>query len=371
MTGPFLKNLFEEIAINSLADATVAKRVAEDYAAFFGMTKNRQAEIALVASELAHNHIQHQTSHGLIRLSGTEIGGTNCLSIASLDNGPGIIDVNRALYGKSSCNGLGAGLKTVAGLSDRFAICSGTSGKALCSGIQGCDYATIIVSTVWADRNSHSKLFDSELDVSVLNKPCGGVSGDGVMIQHDSPYIRITMVDSAGHGSPAAMITEQVWVELEKLALFWPVDHVIRELENKMVDTRGLAVHCLRLNRLDSTLQSAGVGNVRARLYLDGKCIIPPVQGGVVGHLKWQTIHRHDYGPFDEILAFMHTDGHQPLPEFELNSFFQKNNVCGPDRMHGSPPRGISAAVWAQLLFDPGHIQPDDTALLVWQWPGK
>ena len=365
-----MKNLFKEIPINSLADATVARRVAEDCAAFLGMSKKRRAEIALVASELAHNHIQHQTSHGIIRLSGTEIGGTNCLTIASLDNGPGIIDVNRALYGKSSSNGLGAGLKTVADLSDRFAICSGTSGKTLCADIQGCDYATIIVSTIWADRNSRRKV-DSELDLSVLNKPCGGVSGDGVMIQHDPPYVRITMVDSAGHGSPAAMITEQVWAELEKLALFWPVDHVIRELENKMVDTRGLAVHCLRLNRLDSTLQSAGVGNVRARLYLDGKCVIPPVQGGVVGHLKWQKIHRHDYGPFAEILAFMHTDGHQPLPEFDLNSFFQKNNVCGPVRMHGSFSRGISASVWTQLLFDPGHIQPDDTALLVWQWSGK
>jgi len=289
-----VKNLFKEIAINNLADATVAKRVAENYAAFFGLTKKRQAETALIASELAHNHIQHETNHGIVRISGTEIGGANRLTIASLDNGPGISDVNRALYGKSSSQGLGAGLKTVAGLSDRLAICSGTRGKTLCSGIQGCEYATIIVSTIWADRNSHPKLLDSELDVGVLNKPCGGVSGDGVMIQQDSSYVRITLVDSAGHGSPAAMITEQAWAELEKLALFWPVDHVIRELENTMANTRGLAVHCLRLNRIDSTLQSAGVGNVRVRLYLDGKCVIPPVQGGVVGHLKWQQIHRHD-----------------------------------------------------------------------------
>ncbi len=366
-----MKNLFKEIPINSLADATVARRVAENYASFFGMTKKRQAEIALVASELAHNHIQHQTSHGIIRLSGTEIGGTNCLTIASLDNGPGIIDMNRALYGKSSSQGLGAGLKTVADLSDRLAICSGRSGKTICSGIQGCSYATIIVSTIWADRNSHPKLLDSELDISVLNKPCGSVSGDGVMIQRKFPYVRITLVDSAGHGSPAALITEQAWAELEKLALFWPVDHVIRELEIKMANTRGLAVHCLCLNRINRTLQSAGIGNIRVRLYLDGKCVIPPVQGGVVGHLKWQKIHRHDYGPFDEILAFMHTDGHQLLPEFDLNSFFYKNNVCGSARQGGGLPRRISASLWTQLLFDPGHIQPDDTALLVWQWPGK
>ena len=191
------------------------------------------------------------------------------------------------------------------------------------------------------------------------------------MIQRKFPYVRITLVDSAGHGSPAALITEQAWAELEKLALFWPVDHVIRELEIKMANTRGLAVHCLCLNRINRTLQSAGIGNIRVRLYLDGKCVIPPVQGGVVGHLKWQKIHRHDYGPFDEILAFMHTDGHQLLPEFDLNSFFYKNNVCGSARQGGGLPRRISASLWTQLLFDPGHIQPDDTALLVWQWPGK
>ena len=366
-----MKNVFKEIAIHSESDATVARRVAENYGVFFGFSKKRQAETALVASELAHNHIQHDTKEGKIRISGTEIGGADCLTIASLDKGPGMSDVNRALYGGSSCNGLGAGLKTVSSLSDQFSICSGTSGGSPCPTVAGCDYATIIASTLWSDRSLIPQLFDSEFKVSILNRPRGGVSGDGVIIQHDSRHVRITMVDSAGHGSPAAMITDLVREELDRLALFWSVDHVVRELENRMTGTRGLAVHCLLLNRVDATLQSAAVGNIGVRLDMDGRCVIPPRQNGLVGHLQWRKIHRHDYGPFCEIFGFMHTDGHQPLPEFDMSSVTHENNIPGPLRRCASSMKSVAPSIWTQLLFDPGTIQPDDTTLLVWQWTGK
>jgi anti-sigma regulatory factor (Ser/Thr protein kinase) len=344
---------FKEIAINTLADTTVAKRIAGNYAAKLKFPPNRKDEAVLVASELAHNHLQHRTKEGKIRLLGLNMSSRRSLTVASLDKGPGIDDLSD-IHHKATFSGLGAGLNSVARLADQFDICSGETGPAAC--LKGvCDYQTLVTAVLWADKNRPGNFLKLGLDSAVIASPLrDNISGDGLFVQYDGRYVRFTVVDSAGHGHEAAWITEKAGEELQRLGLFWPVEHIISSLEQSLAATRGLAIQVCQLDRRQHILQSAGMGNICSRFYIDDKCVSPLGNSGVVGHLRGQEVVTQRFGPFSRLLVITHTDGQQSLPEFKLptNRFY-------------------SSSLWGNILFAPGRIQPDDTTLVVWQWPGK
>ncbi len=344
---------FKEIEINILADTTVAKRIAGSFAAKLKFSSKRQDEAVLVASELAHNHLQHKTRNGKIRLVGLKFACKSSLAVVSLDMGPGISDL-AGIYHKANFSGLGAGLKSVVRLADQFSICSGETGPAAClKGI--CEYQTMIVADLWAERNRPLNFLKLEVDAAVVARPlCGNTSGDGLFVHYDGRYVRFTVIDSAGHGPKAARITGKAGDELDRLGLFWPVEYIISSLEQSLADTRGLAIQVCQLDRLEHTLQSAGMGNVSSRFYIDNKLISPSGGNGVVGHLRGQEVIAQRFGPFERLQVITHTDGQQSLPGFELPA-----------------DRRYSSSLWGHILFAPGRIQPDDTTLVVWQWPGK
>ena len=344
---------FKEIPVNTLADATVAKQIAGKYAAKLNFSANRRAEAVLVASELAHNHLQHRTREGRIRIMGLEMADRPCLTVVSLDQGPGIADL-AGIHHKANFSGLGAGLKSVARLADRFDICSGDTGPASCfPGKYDCQ--TLVAAVLWADRQRPVNLDQLEIDFAVVASPLrDNISGDGLFIHYDGRYVRFTLVDGAGHGREAARITGKAGRELARIGLYWPVEHIIASLEESLAATRGLAIHVCRLDRQQHTMQSATMGNIACRFYIDDKCLSPPGPGGVVGHLRGQKAVARNFGPFERLLVMTHTDGQQALPRFEP-----------PDS------RPYSASLWSHLLFAPGRIQPDDTTLVIWQWPGK
>ncbi len=346
------KIYFKEIAVNALADTTVAKRIAANFAVQLEFPQKRQAEALLVASELAHNHLQHKTREGKIRIVGLKTGNRGSLTVVSLDKGPGIADLT-VIHHKANVTGLGAGLKSVARLADQFDICSGKTSPAAC--LPGtCEYQTLVSAIVWADGKRPGNLPSHEVDAAVVACPLrGNISGDGLFVQHDGRYVRFTVVDGAGHGPEAAWITGKAGEELAKLGLYWPLDHIILSLEKSLAATRGMSIQICQLDRREHTLQSAGIGNITCRLYIDDKCIIPHGDGGVVGHLRGQEVTTQSFGPFAKLLVMVHTDGQQPLPRFDLPVL-----------------PSYSSSLWGHLLFAPGPIQPDDTTLVVWQWPG-
>ncbi len=347
------KIFFKEIAVSALADTTVAKRIAGRYAEKLNFSPNRQAEAVLVASELAHNHLQHNTRDGKIRILAIKMASRSCLNVTSLDKGPGIQNLNTIQH-EATFSGLGAGLKSVVRLADQFDICSGETGPASClKGI--CDYQTLVTAILWADRNRPVNFFKLGVDAAVVACPLrDNTSGDGLFVQYDGRYVRFTIVDGAGHGPEAAWITRKAGEELAKTGLFWPVEHIIESLEHTMADTRGLSIQICQLDRQKHILQSIGMGNISSRFYIDDKAVTPSSGMGVVGHLQGQELIAQDFGPFKKLMVITHTDGQQTLPEFEL-----------------PVSQSYSAPLWGNLLFSPGRIQPDDTTLVVWQWPGK
>jgi anti-sigma regulatory factor (Ser/Thr protein kinase) len=342
---------FAEIPVSDMASATVARRVAGELAARLGFSASRRAEAVLVTSELAHNHVMHHTVRGQIRISGFHAAAIPCLSITSLDQGPGLYAAEETGgNGKTnSRGGLGAGLGTVLRLSDRLDIFSRADRPGL-----GCPYETIISALLGPDHDDNTAVARIGGSLAVLGQPRSGSDwcGDGVNVQQDQRYTRITLVDSPGLGRAAADITNRAFQELNRLPLLWPPAELLEELEFALADTPGAAVHILQFDGARGRLASAGIGNIVLRLAVDGRQVPQENSPGRVGQGKWRRITGQVYRVYSALRVFMHTDG-------------QKRIETLPEDLTLPP------AVAAHILFEPLTPQRDDATLVTWQWPEK
>ncbi|MCB2184667.1 MAG: SpoIIE family protein phosphatase [Desulfobulbaceae bacterium] len=360
-------SVFAEVEIDNLASATVAKQLAGKLASCLGFSVDRQADAVLVASELAHNHVSHQTRNGVIRLAGNIVGSMSRLCISSLDQGPGLEHLTPKLKSViPNTIGLGAGLGTVARLSDQLFICSGPSSPYPCKTIQDLsEYVSVITANLWPHPQSGTVCHDDfDFDIQALIRPRDHepVSGDGMSLQQDKRYVRISVADGAGSGHVAAAIIKTAFKKLDELALLWPPDQIIEALEPIMATTRGLSIHIALFDRYERKLQCATVGNIRVFMIIDGMPVHFPVQQGSVGYPRWQQITRFEKEPVSRILAFAYTDGQEFLTELEKYS----EKYAGKT---GEDAGEIPASLWGQALFNPHSPKRHDTTLVVWQWP--
>jgi hypothetical protein len=305
----------------------------------------------LVASELAHNHVMHHTVQGVIRLSGFYASAIPCLSIASLDRGPGL-DPGEALLPRknSGGGGLGAGLGTVLRLSDRLDIFSRTASP----GVQS-PYETIIIALLGTDRAANEEISHIGGSLAVLSQSRNGSGwsgGDGVHFQQDSRFTRLAVVDSLGLGKKAAEITQMVFAELDRRPLFWPPAHLLEEVEAPLAETNGAAVHVLLFDQVKGLLFSSGIGNIATLIALDGRLVRETDPPGIVGTARWRRITGQEYSVPAGVRVSMHTDGQKRI--HDLSADFT-----------------VAPAVIAQILFEPLTPQRDDATLVTWQWPEK
>lgn len=112
------------VAIAWEPDIVVARQQGRTLASQIGFSATEATLVATAISELARNIILH-AGRGEIVLRPLEQGGRCGLVIIAGDNGPGILDVRRAMAGGySTSGGLGLGLCGVKRIADEFDIVS-------------------------------------------------------------------------------------------------------------------------------------------------------------------------------------------------------------------------------------------------------
>ncbi len=117
-----------ELVVESALDAGRARRAARAAALSAGFSSADTEAIAIAASELATN-LARYANRGRITIEEIERDGKRGLRLESEDEGPGIVDVPRAMSdGYSTGGGLGGGLGGVRRLMDEFDLQSAPSG---------------------------------------------------------------------------------------------------------------------------------------------------------------------------------------------------------------------------------------------------
>ncbi len=151
---------WDEISVSSLAEAYIAQQKAGNLANSLGMSDELCESARLITSELATNLAVHNTINGKIRISCADLGSALSLTIASLDEGPGITDIEEIFNGqRHSPRGLGAGLRTVKRYAHAMEICSTSSASRPCPLSAEHSFATIVTASLWQPKEMIDLLF--------------------------------------------------------------------------------------------------------------------------------------------------------------------------------------------------------------------
>ena len=112
------------VPISSDVDLVRAREQGRTLAGELGFQQGDLTLVATAISELARNIVRY-ARRGEIVLHPIEDGSVPGIVITARDEGPGIIDVNRAMeQGYSTSGGLGMGLPGVRRIMDKFEIVS-------------------------------------------------------------------------------------------------------------------------------------------------------------------------------------------------------------------------------------------------------
>jgi serine/threonine-protein kinase RsbT len=112
------------VAVRRDIDIVLACQKGRALAEQLGMSGNDQVVVVIAISEVARNIINYADC-GEIVLSAFGQNGKSGISIVARDEGPGILDIERALQdGYSTGGGLGLGLAGAKRLMDEFQILS-------------------------------------------------------------------------------------------------------------------------------------------------------------------------------------------------------------------------------------------------------
>lgn len=322
--------------VDGPADVYRAAELAGLFADSLGFTPADRAEIALVATELASNLLQH-ASGGAVTLSRIEAPGRIGIQIESEDTGPGISDLEQAITdGYSTAGSLGMGLGTINRLTDELAAYSRP------------DRGVRIVCQRWI-RPQTSGISVRALAFGAATRSYRRLreNGDAFIIKQWGSNAIAGIIDGLGHGQFAqrASQTARQYVEQH---FDQPLESLFRGVERACRATRGVVMALARFDLVQQKLTVASVGNVEVRLIGSSERFNLIVRRGVIG-LNAPSPVPLEHPWTSSSLLIMHSDGlptHWAWDEFS-------------DLLHAAP-----AVVARRLLQALGKMDDDATVIV-------
>ncbi|MET8037660.1 ATP-binding SpoIIE family protein phosphatase [Streptomyces sp. NPDC005345] len=287
-------------------DVRVAAEAAAEHT---GLSRDRTAVAALVATELATNLLKHGGGGQILidmvdaDLALPGAGRGPALQIAAIDHGPGIADLTSASRdGFSTTASLGAGLGTCRRIADHFEVHS----------VPG--QGTVALARVHAARRDRAGHRVTEAGAAVraggINIPLAAAdhSGDAWACVRAGDHVTLLLADGLGHGEAAAKASGAAVEHLHLFAHLPPAE-LLGQLHTGLRDTRGAAVAVARLDLATGHLDFAGIGNIGARL-LTGDTWRPLLSHpGIVGAHRPARLPQCRVPWTPDSLLVLHSDG--------------------------------------------------------------
>ena len=256
---------------------------------------NHLGAIALAATEMATNLVKHVGKGYLLVQRITEMGGDG-LRIISVDRGPGIADLTKALTdGHSTTGSMGSGLGSVKRLASTFEVYT-IPGSGALIGIE-----------FWSTKRAQPS--NLPIEVSVVAEPMLGepVSGDGWGAVTSHEYVTLMLADGLGHGvlaAEAAQEAERILAISKDASLC----DIVSETHGALRKTRGAALALARIDSHRGVLTFAGVGNIAASIVTAAGSRSLPSHNGTVGQ-NVVRVQEFAYPWTADSLLILHSDG--------------------------------------------------------------
>jgi anti-sigma regulatory factor (Ser/Thr protein kinase) len=283
--------------IATIADASQvaeARRLACTLTRGVGFDDNAMARIALVATELATNVLKHAGAGEIVISEFADADGTG-IELLSLDKGPGIADVERALEdGYSTAGSPGTGLGAIRRQASAFAVYSRPGlGTAVMARLRRKPAAGNGVNVV----------------VGAVVDPFPGETqcGDGWSVGEAAAGPTLFVVDGSGHGPPAAIAAKAAILAFQQRNDRGCV-HAMEEVHRALAPTRGAAAALAFIDRNSRAVRFVGVGNISAAVVSEGTTKRMVSHNGIVGHAA-PRFREFTYPYGGDPLLVLHSDG--------------------------------------------------------------
>jgi anti-sigma regulatory factor (Ser/Thr protein kinase) len=282
--------------ISHPSDVGAARRTSKALAEHIGFEPEACEEIALATMELATNLIKHAKA-GTLTLTPLVDGARVGLEIQSLDNGPGISDVDQALTDRFSTAGTrGTGLGAVNRLMDELEITSqrGHGTRMVCRkwvrhyavGNHPCPYAVGVAT--------RSRIGTEE-------------NGDTFVVKMWSESILVGVIDGLGHGHFAHRAAQAARQYVES-HYDQPLDQIFRGVGRACRATRGVVMALARFDWMLDRLVFASLGNIEVRVFPHSEPFHFIIRRGVIGLNAPAVVVTEHPWPIGDMLV-LHSDG--------------------------------------------------------------
>jgi anti-sigma regulatory factor (Ser/Thr protein kinase) len=241
----------EAIPIYDEASVSTARERVREVGRNLQLPKDVVESVALIASELTHNHLRH-ARQGYFAIKPVERGGIKGLEVLAADLGPGIRKPRQALYDKGpSSVSLGAGLSAVCRIADEVEFDN-----------------RISEGTLVTARKFETPPPNRVSEVAIMGRPFPNepISGDDAVFFHEKSGFLAAVVDGLGHGPEARQASDRAVESLrEKRDL--PLDEIAAGVDRELVVTRGCVLSIVKYDRSLSVMESVSLGDVHSHVY--------------------------------------------------------------------------------------------------------
>jgi anti-sigma regulatory factor (Ser/Thr protein kinase) len=292
------------VAVAEQSQVGQARRLAGEGARNAGLHDEKAANVALIVTELATNLIKHAGQGYLILNRFADADGEG-VELLSLDKGPGIADLNRALSdGYSTSGTLGGGLGAIARQADRFAIFSRPG------------LGTAILARFAAVPASKDR---EQISIGAVVEPYPGerVCGDGWAYADGAEGATVLVVDGLGHGESAARAAA-VAIDTFRANADRDCVRLVETIHRALAPTRGGVLAVARLDRKERVVRFVGIGNIAGSLLVEGQLRHMVSHNGTAGHVA-PRIREFAYPFTGEPMLILHSDG--MTARWDLGSF--------------------------------------------------
>jgi anti-sigma regulatory factor (Ser/Thr protein kinase) len=283
------------IEISDNSQSGEARRKAAAFAAELGIDPSRQGAVALAATEMATNLVKH-AGKGYILLQKVGQNGRSGLQMLSVDSGPGIVDISKALEdGHSTAGTIGSGLGTIQRMADAFELYSIPNA------------GTVVRAEFW--HSTAGQRLQPSMQVGVVSEPIPGeeVCGDGWSIRVLADAMLFMVVDGSGHGTLAAEAAREAEKVLAE-ATVQSLPELVHEAHAALRKTRGAALAVAKIDAEKGLLRFAGVGNIAASIVSADTSRSMVSHNGIVGQVVTR-LQEFTYPWNPDSILVMHSDG--------------------------------------------------------------
>ena len=294
----------QSIEITEKSGVAEARRMALRFASDLGLSSECEDRLAIVVTEMGTNLLRHASGGHILlhEASGTRdtsakaanMAAARRLLVASIDSGPGIPEMGRALEdGFSTLGSGGVGLGAMVRLSDSFDIYSEVGcGTVICCAF-GAGNGTLAGVEVAGFRMNHPGEFEC---------------GDNWVARVRDGMVEILVLDGLGHGPRAAAAADAALAAFANRQEDDMAD-LMGRLSEDVRSTRGSVGSLVWIEAANGRAFHTGIGNVTAMVASPGASTRRLISrdGRLGGPARTLQVEVVALGPRDTLI--LHSDG--------------------------------------------------------------